>query len=196
MIKRHTSWLLFRAAVLVLVVLAACSPTAGNQNQSEATAADEVAPEERAPDFELELYQGESVVGGETVQFSDLLGEGKPVVLNFWAGLCPPCRREMPDFQRLYNNRQDEILLVGVDVGTFTGLGTREDGLELLQELEITYPNGTTDRSDILEAYQVLGMPSTYFITPQGEIVQSWAGLLNEEKMSELVDELLVASQQ
>ncbi len=45
-----------------------------------------------------------------------------------------------------------------------------------------------------MQDYRVVGMPSTYFITPQGEIINSWAGLLTRDKMEELIDELLAAS--
>lgn len=120
-----------------------------------------------------------------------VLGLGKPVVLNFWAGLCPPCRLEMPDFQEVHNEHQDKIVLVGLDIGVFTGLGSEEEGRELLQELGITYPVGATPEAKIIQAYQVVGMPSTYFITPDGQIVQKWTGFLNKEKLSELIEELL-----
>ena len=49
---------------------------------------------EPAPDFRFSLYQGEEVLGAKELSLSDL--RGKPLVLNFWAGLCPPCRLEMP----------------------------------------------------------------------------------------------------
>ena len=128
------------------------------------------------------------------VQFSDLLGQGKPVVLNFWAGLCPPCRVEMPDLQAIHEEFGDEILLVGVDVGTFTGLGNEQDGRALLQEVGVTYPAGTTANADVMRAYQVIGMPTTVFLTPNGEIHQKWTGLLTQKKMEELVQDLLAAS--
>lgn len=112
------------------------------------------------------------------------------MVLNFWAGQCPPCRVEMPDLQAVY----EEIMLIGLDVGPFIGLGSREDGKALLQELEVTYPAGTTFESKVLTDYSVIGMPSTYFITPRGEIFDTWTGLLTMDKMVELVDALLEAS--
>jgi len=134
------------------------------------------------------------VLGGQEVAFSELLAQGKPVILNFWAGLCPPCRLEMPDFQKTYEEYGDQVLLVGVDIGAFTGLGNQEDGLALLRELNITYPAGTTANAEVVRAYQVVGMPTTIFITPQGEIVQKWTGLLTKDKLDELIAQLLEAS--
>jgi thiol-disulfide isomerase/thioredoxin len=133
-------------------------------------------------------------LGGEEVQFSDLLGQGRPVVLNLWAGLCPPCRLEMPDFEAVNEQLGDQVLFIGLDVGPFTNLGTQEDGQALVRELGITYPIGTTSDADVVKDYELIGMPTTYFISPTGEVVQQWTGLLTEDKLVELVEELIQAS--
>ena len=72
--------------------------------------------------------------------------------------------------------------------------GSREDGRALLKELGVRYPNGTTFEPEVVRAYRVLGMPSTYFVKPNGEIHETWVGLLNKSKMVDLVEELLKAS--
>ena len=95
-------------------------------------------------DFQITVYSGQEVLGGEELAFSSIFTHGKPVVLNFWAGLCPPCRAEMPDLQSVYGEYQDRVLLLGLDIGPFVGLGSRDDGRALVQELNITYPTGTT----------------------------------------------------
>lgn len=177
--------------ILGVLVLAAC---AGSTDRPEQAEAPTVSGDDRAPDFEISLYQGDEALGGDALHMSELVGTGKPVVLNFWAGLCPPCRIEMPDLQRVYEARGDEIILIGVDIGPFVQLGSREDGQALVNELGVTYPTGTTFNESVVQAYRVLGMPSTYFITPEGHIWESWAGLLTESKLNELVDGLIAAS--
>jgi thiol-disulfide isomerase/thioredoxin len=145
-------------------------------------------------DFEISTYQGEGVLGGQEINLSDVLAQGKPVVLNFWAGLCPPCRLEMPDLQAVNDEFGDQIVLLGLDVGPFTSLGSSDEGKALIQELGVTYPAGTTSDAQVVREYQITGMPSTFFIAPNGEVVRKWTGLLTEAKLTELVEELLEAS--
>ncbi len=143
------------------------------------------------PDLEISVYQGADALGGDTVLLSDVVAQGKPVVLNFWAALCPPCRTEMPDFQRVYEERSEQITMLGVDIGPQQSLGTREEGRELLTELGVSYPAGSTFSASVVRDYEVLSMPTTLFITPSGEIVRTWSGFLTEERLSELIDELI-----
>ncbi len=145
-------------------------------------------------DFGLSSYQGEDVLGGSEIDFSNLFGTGRPVVLNFWAAFCPPCRAEMPDIQSVYHQFQRNVNFFGLDIGPFVGLGSRDDGKELIQKLGVTYPTGTTFDAQVVRAYQVRGMPTTLFLTPDGEVFNTWTGALNREKLEELIKELLEAS--
>jgi thiol-disulfide isomerase/thioredoxin len=179
---------LFAAVMVGTLLLAACSSAAAGGNQP-------AAGESALPfDFEISTYQGEDVLGGQETSLSDVLAQGKPVVLNFWAGLCPPCRLEMPDLQAVNDEFGDQIVLLGLDVGPFTSLGSSDEGKALIQELGVTYPAGTTSDAQVVREYQITGMPSTFFIAPNGEVVRKWTGLLTEAKLTELVEELLEAS--
>jgi len=201
--KRKKFAVLLSALVVASMLLAACSapgqPNPASSSTSDvpdsATAAQSSGTSrELAPDFQITVYQGQDVLEGQDVKFSELLGYEKPVILNFWAGLCPPCRVEMPDFQEVYGEYHEEVILVGVDVGAFTGLGTREDALALLEEVGATYPAGTTQDAAVVRDYQVIGMPTTVFIKPNGEIFEKWTGLLTRDKLVELTQALIVAS--
>ena len=164
----------------LVLVLAACGGGAGDSAP---------AGNGLAPDFPISLYQGSAELGAETINFSDL--RGKPVVLNFWAGLCPPCRAEMPDLQEFYTEFKDRATLIGVDVGQFTGLGTQDAARSLLSELSITYPAGFTTDGTVMRGYKVLSMPTTVFVDSSGAICRTWGGVLNREKLAEITNEML-----
>lgn len=177
-----------------MLFLSACAP-AGSAEREVAEEAREVKAN-LPGDFSISLYQGSESLGGEEVRFSELFEREKPVVLNFWAGLCPPCRLEMPDFQEAYEDYEGQLVIVGLDVGPFTQLGTPEDGRALVRELGVHYPLGATEDSSVMQEYRVVGMPTTVFLNPQGEVVNTWSGLLTKAKLKELVEELVVASNQ
>ena len=142
------------------------------------------------PDLELSVYQGQETLGGESTTLAEVVGQGKPVVLNFWAALCPPCRAEMPEFERVHRERGDEVTILGVDIGPQQFLGTREEGEALLADLGVTYPAGTTFDDTVVRGFEIFGMPTTFFITADGAVMRKWSGLLDEAKLNELVDEL------
>lgn len=171
---------------LFALIMAAC---AGAADSKSAAVADALPA-----DIAITAYQGADVLGGEQVKLSQVLTQGKPVVLNFWAGACPPCRLEMPDLQAVHEQYKDRMILFGLDVGPFVNLGTREDGKALVRELGVTYPVGSTNDASVVRSYKVIGMPTTYFITPQGKIIRTWTGLLTKDKLSQFVEELLIAS--
>ncbi len=173
--------------VVALVLLFAASRLGlGGATSPGASARRQIA----APDFRLTVYRGADVLGAEELEFSEVFRQGKPVVLNFWAGLCPPCRAEMPSFQKVYNDLGDQFILLGVDVGPFVGLGSHEDAQRLLRELNITYPTATTPDSDVVVNYKVRGMPTTVFLTPDGEIVETHVGFLDEATLRDKLQDL------
>jgi len=184
----------FGVAVVAVLLLGAC----GSALPAGSDLAEDVAPNTAsdlyAADFQIALYNDGGPVDEPETSFLELLSLGRPVVLNMWAGLCPPCRLEMPDFQEVSNELGDEISIMGLDVGPFTNLGTSEDGQALIQELGITYPTGTTTDREVVKDYRLLGMPTTYFVKPDGQILRRWTGLLTADKLSELAQELVEAS--
>jgi thiol-disulfide isomerase/thioredoxin len=144
-----------------------------------------------APDFTVTVYNRESfLTGPETISLSDL--HGKAVVVNFWAPLCPPCRAEMPEFENIWREfKSEDLVILGVDVGTYTGLGSPDQALDFVEDIGITYPTGQASNGKVVTDYQVLGMPTTVFINADGRLIRKWIGSINEKKLRELVSELL-----
>ena len=173
------------ALMLTLALLLAMACSAG-------ASPDDAAP---VPDFPIILYQGADEVGGNAVDGSDSLMlsdlQGRPVVLNFWAGLCPPCRAEMPEFQRFADAYAGRALVVGVDLGQFFSLGSQEDAKVLLNDLGVSYPAGYTDDAGVVRELLITGLPATLFITADGALHRKWTGVLNEAKLAEIADAML-----
>jgi cytochrome c biogenesis protein CcmG/thiol:disulfide interchange protein DsbE len=108
--------------------------------------------------FELPLLSGAG-----TLSSDDLAG--KPVVLNFWASWCIPCRSEMPMFQEVYADFSDRVAIVGVDVRD-APINARE----FVDELNITYPIVRDSDAELARELGVDPLPQTFFINEQGRI--------------------------
>ena len=195
-IKNGTGMIIAAALLLALALLMACGGDAGGGSAEADGGGDTEMADgggeqvEMAADFPIIVSQGQDVLGGEQVAMASLVGE-MPIVMNFWAAECPPCRAELPEFQKFYGEYRDEVLVLGIDLGQFTFQGTPEQGRELLAELGVSFPAGHTEDSDILPKYSVLGLPTTVFINADGSIHDKWTGALNEETLIEKAEEML-----
>jgi thiol-disulfide isomerase/thioredoxin len=186
------TFVLFGLFALAFFLLAAC----GSGPADSATPLPDQPAGNLEHNFAIStLYQDGGILGSPPLQFSAVFDHGEPVVLNMWAGLCPPCRAEMPDMQSVYDQYDGQFILLGIDVGAFTGLGSQADAQALLQELNITYPAGAIEDANVLQNYRVIGMPTTFFIKPDGEIHDTWTGILTRDQFETKVQELIEASQ-
>ena len=145
--------------------------------------------------FEMTAYQGGTQLGGSTVFFDEVksLAVGKPIVINFWGGTCPPCRAEMPGFLRVYERHQDDFLMIGLDVGPFMGLGTETTALQLLDELRITYPAAAAVSREPIADFGVTGLPRTYFFDAEGDLVDQ-RPLMDERTFEAILTRLIGAT--
>jgi thiol-disulfide isomerase/thioredoxin len=143
--------------------------------------------------FDLTAYQGSASIGGTNVDFDQvkLASTGKPIVLNFWGGSCPPCRAEMPGFQRVHDRLGDDFLMLGLDVGPFFGLGTRASAFQLLDELRITYPIAAANSRTPIQQYGATALPSTFFFDGDGNLVDQSVGFINEQALEAKVLDLI-----
>ncbi len=116
------------------------------------------------------------------------------MVLSFWAGLCQVCRVDMPHFQAVYDQFQDDFIFLGLDIGPFVGLGSHQDARNLLRKLNITYPAGYAHNSRPMRKFGVNGTPTTVFLTPDGEVFKKWVGFLDQRQMTSIIEDLLRAS--
>ncbi len=163
--------------------IASVAPSLGSNETSPAPE----RPADAAPDFELTLFGNANHEAGETLRLSDL--QGRPVVLNFWYPSCPPCRAEMPDLEEAFQaHRGQGVEFVGVEELI---LDTVQDGQDFVDEIGVTYALGADVEGDLIKEYGIVGFPTTVFIDRDQKIVRKWTGILNAEKIAELIGELL-----
>ena len=136
----------------------------------------------QAPDFTLRLFSG------DTLRLANL--RGRPVVVNFWASWCPPCRQEAPLLERTWREYRDRgVVFVGIDVWD-----SEQDARKFLKEFDLTYVNGPDPRGQISIDYGLSGIPETFFIDRQGQIGRKWIGPFTDQALRAFLDELVGAS--
>ena len=147
------------------------------QSGTQQTAEDAAAESAAAPDFTA--YDAD----GNAVQLSDYFG--KPLVLNFWASWCGPCKSEMPAFQQAYEQEDGvQFLLVNMTGGR----ETQADAEALLEEEGYTFPVLFDLDLDAAMTYGVTALPTTYFLDAEGNLV-AWAqGAINEQTLQQGLD--------
>ncbi|MDZ7801701.1 MAG: TlpA disulfide reductase family protein [Trueperaceae bacterium] len=146
-------------------------------------------------DFAMVAYQGQDVLGGDEPDFRDVVGQGTPLVLNFWAASCPPCREEMPGFQRVHDEMGDDFIMLGVDIGPFVRLGTHEGARAFLAEYGIDYPAAYAVSADVVQDYEVRGMPTTVFFDGDGRMVNKHTGYMPEAQLRRELEGLLASAE-
>jgi cytochrome c biogenesis protein CcmG/thiol:disulfide interchange protein DsbE len=186
------------AAVIGVVAIGIFAFSSGDQETNTTASSENGTAASTSTDsdgnFPIIAYpQAIAELGADQLEFTELLGTGKPVVLNFWAGQCPPCRAEMPAFQRVYDTHSEDFLLVGVDIGPFIGLGSRQSAIDLLAELEVTYPTAYSVDARAMQDFNVLGMPTTVFYDGDGVETGRHTGLLTEQALEARVQDLIGA---
>lgn len=134
-----------------------------------------------APDFAL------PGLDGEMLRLSDWRGD-KAVIVNFWATWCPPCREEMPDFERLRRERGHEVEIVAVNV-----YEPPEKVAEFYEEFGLTFPAALDRNGEVSRRYLVRPMPTSFFIDRAGVIRARYFGAMSYGVMEGLLDLTLSA---
>ena len=132
-----------------------------------------------APDFSLTGFDGRKVTLSEL--------RGQVVIINFWASWCPPCREEAAYLEQTWRKYQDQgVVFIGVDY-----VDTEKEALAYIQEFDITYINGPDIRTEISDAYNIKGVPETFYVSKSGELRGVHIGPLKAPELDLKIEELL-----
>ncbi|WP_284141252.1 thiol-disulfide oxidoreductase ResA [Virgibacillus sp. LDC-1] len=163
--------LIFRSIILVILLAAIVYALVANFQKDKAI----YGVGDEAPDFKLQQVNQFNEL--ESVQLSDFKGKG--VMLNFWGTWCKPCEEEMPYMQKLYPEYKDkgvEIIAVSLDATEFVVE-------KFIEKYDLTFPIPFDNKSLVRELYKIGPIPTTYFINPEGVIIEKVEGALTLEKL-------------
>lgn len=130
----------------------------------------------KAVDFDLQT------INGKTVKLSDY--KGQKIMLNFWATWCPPCKAEMPDMQTLHKEKGEEIKIVSVNIDPDNDVAGFAD------EYGLTFPILLDKKEEVMKQYNIISIPTTFFIDENGIIKQKIIGAIPLDKMKEYISDL------
>ena len=127
---------------------------------------------------------------GNTHTLSDY--KGKTVFLNFWATWCSPCKAEMPDIQKLYEEfQQEDVVILGVAAPNL-GKEQSEEGIRtFLEENGYTYPVLMDTEAEAFQAYGINSFPTTFMIDKDGNVFGYIPGQLSEEIMRDIISQTI-----
>ena len=144
----------------------------------DGTAASETPGPVPAPDFTV--YDE----AGNEVRLSDYLG--KPVVVNFWASWCGPCRMEMPEFQEKHLELGGEVQFLMINMTG--GRETVETARDFIAGQGYTFPVLYDTEGDVAVTYGAYALPTTYFIDAEGYAIAQARGAINSETLQAGID--------
>ncbi|MGL5259824.1 MAG: TlpA family protein disulfide reductase [Lachnospiraceae bacterium] len=132
-----------------------------------------------APDFVMEDSEG------NTVNFSDLIG--KPIVLNFWASWCPPCKAEMPDFETAYQEMGEDVVFIMLNA-TDGSRETKELAQAFIEEQGFSFPVYFDTSMDASYTYGISSLPTTLFIDKDGYLITGSIGMISKESLQKGIE--------
>jgi thiol-disulfide isomerase/thioredoxin len=150
--------------LIVVILVAGAAWTAASRVPAGAEQATRERARRATPGIEL------ATLDGGKFRLADHIGQ--PVVVNFWATWCPPCRAELPAFEQVYqSHREKGLVIVGVDVAE-----SPDEVAQFVTQARLTFPIALDTSGETTELYRIQGMPTTFFVGRDGKIKDTVIG--------------------
>jgi thiol-disulfide isomerase/thioredoxin len=163
---------------LVILLLSACGAAAGQQLSSSKPAPGPFKGRQ-APELSLENLHGQRVSLSQH--------QGKPVLINFWASWCPPCRQEMPTFQEIHQEYGDQVIILAVNA---TSTDNLENVREFVSETGVSFPILLDSDGLIQKSYGITALPTTIFVDTNGVVYERLVGPANKGFFEERIRQM------
>lgn len=173
---KQSKKLIILLIVFVLFILGSSFLYKGLSNNFAANQKLNIVKEDIANDF--------TVVDADEKDFALSSSFGKPIVLNFWASWCPPCKSEMPEFQTAYETYGSDVQFIMVNL-TDGERETIETASAFVKDQGYTFPVFYDINQEAAYAYEVSSIPTTYFIDTNGNIAASAQGMLDADTLAQ-----------
>lgn len=178
--------------VVVMGIILAFASVRGNQSQSASAVTG-------LPTLELPLFtmQGEqapafAVHELQTGRIIELGHAGdRPVVLNFWASWCPPCRAEAPELRALYGKFRSSVSFVGIDI---TSQDSVESAKWFVKNFRVPFSVAIDPTGKVTAAYRVTAIPTTVVLSKSGVILDRFSGPINSTLLTRELQQLAATS--
>ena len=166
------------------VLIAACS---GGDDDEVLSLTNEPTP--------VEDIQNDAAVGSEVdIEFATFDGDtsnfttyaGQPLVINFFARTCPPCVREMPDFEAVFQEQAGAVAFVGISTDP-----RLEDAEILVEQTGVTYDLGWDPNAELFARFGGFAIPTTVFVDATGVVRKTWSGVLTAEDLTAKIAEII-----
>ncbi|WP_019124179.1 TlpA family protein disulfide reductase [Peptoniphilus grossensis] len=185
--------------ILILFTLALTLFACGKKNNPAET--NKVDDNEKTTAAAMELsdmpidnfdFQTMDIMDGNVIKSEEFYKEKPLTLVNVWGTFCGPCKEEMPDLGKLYEDYKDKVNFLGVVVDTNVSMDTNvEEAQQIIKDSGVNYknimPNPTTEDTLV----NITAMPTTFFVNSEGKVLGGFVGKADKDSLAATIDKLL-----
>ena len=166
--------------LITIAAIEACSLSRSNQNSKEEIIQDS-ENSSRAEFANIEI----SLFSGEQIKISDL--EGKVILLNFWASWCPPCRWEMPYFEKAWKEYKDQdVVFIGISQDLDVN-----DAKDFADSTGVTYYLGLDPGNKLSIDLDIIELPTTIILDKNGNVTRRFTKSIGEKLLNRILNQVI-----